>query len=69
MPTKAPILVPVTVAMIFMMAIEQDYAMKLIWAIRPFQNTMMRVRYSGIPVVLASWFGIGWRMRNEFARR
>jgi 3-hydroxyacyl-CoA dehydrogenase len=40
------------VAMIFMMAIEQDYD-EIDMAIRQFQNTMMRVRYSGIPVVLA----------------
>src|SRR5207253_7641531 len=38
--------------MIFMMAIEQDYD-EIDMAIRQFQNTMMRVRYSGIPVVLA----------------
>jgi 3-hydroxyacyl-CoA dehydrogenase len=40
------------VAMIFMMAIEQDYD-EIDMAIRQFQNTMMRVRYSGIPVVVA----------------
>lgn len=40
------------VAMIFMMAIEQDYD-EIDMAIRMFQNTMMRVRYSGIPVVVA----------------
>ena len=40
------------VAMIFMMAIEQDYD-EIEMAIRQFQNTMMRVRYSGIPVVVA----------------
>jgi len=40
------------VAMIFMMAIEQDYD-EIDMAIHQFQNTMMRVRYSGIPVVLA----------------
>jgi 3-hydroxyacyl-CoA dehydrogenase len=40
------------VAMIFMMAIEQDYD-EIDMAIRQFQNTIMRVRYSGIPVVLA----------------
>lgn len=40
------------VAMIFMMAIEQDYD-EIDMAIRQFQNTMMRVRYSGIPVVLS----------------
>lgn len=40
------------VGMIFMMAIEQDYD-EIDMAIRQFQNTMMRVRYSGIPVVVA----------------
>ena len=40
------------VGMIFMLAIEQDYD-EIDMAIRQFQNTMMRVRYSGIPVVLA----------------
>ena len=57
------------VAMIFMMAIEQDYD-EIDMAIRQFQNTMMRVRYSGIPVVASTtWTGIGWWLRNEFARR
>ncbi len=40
------------VGMIFMMAVEQEWD-ELDFAIRAFQNTMMRVRYSGIPVVLA----------------
>ncbi|MEP7163816.1 MAG: 3-hydroxyacyl-CoA dehydrogenase/enoyl-CoA hydratase family protein [Ferruginibacter sp.] len=40
------------VGMIFMMAIEQDYD-EIDMAIRQFQNTMMRVRYSSIPVVVA----------------
>ena len=40
------------VAMIFMMAIEQDYD-EIDMAIRQFQQTMMRVRYSFIPVVVA----------------
>ena len=40
------------VGMIFMLAIEQDFE-EIDMAIRMFQNTMMRVRYSGIPVVLA----------------
>jgi 3-hydroxyacyl-CoA dehydrogenase len=40
------------VGMIFMYAIEQDYD-ELDMAIRMFQNTMMRVRYSAIPVVVA----------------
>lgn len=39
-------------AMIFMMAIEQEYD-ELNMAIRMFQDTMMRIRYSGIPVVVA----------------
>lgn len=40
------------VGMIFMLAIEQDYD-EIDMAIRLFQDTMMRVRYSAIPVVLA----------------
>jgi 3-hydroxyacyl-CoA dehydrogenase len=40
------------VGMIFMMAVEQEYE-ELDSAIRAFQNTMMRVRYSSIPVVVA----------------
>ena len=40
------------VGMIFMLAIEQEFE-ELDLAIRMFQNTMMRVRYSGIPVVVA----------------
>ena len=40
------------VGMIFMFAIEQEYD-ELDFAIRAFQNTMMRVRYSSIPVVVA----------------
>lgn len=40
------------VGMIFMLAIEQDYD-EIDMAIRMFQNTMMRVRYSAIPVVVA----------------
>ena len=40
------------VGMIFMLAIEQDYD-EIDMAIRMFQSTMMRVRYSTIPVVLA----------------
>ena len=40
------------IGMIFMLAIEQDYD-EIDMAIKMFQNTMMRVRYSGIPVVLA----------------
>lgn len=40
------------VGMIFMLAIEQEYD-ELDLAIRMFQNTMMRIRYSSIPVVIA----------------
>lgn len=40
------------VGMIFMMAAEQEYD-ELEMAIRQFQNTMMRMRYSSIPVVAA----------------
>jgi 3-hydroxyacyl-CoA dehydrogenase len=39
-------------AMIFMMAVEQEYD-ELNFAIKYFQDTMMRVRYSSIPVVVA----------------
>lgn len=39
-------------AMVFMMAIDQDYD-ELDFAIRAFQNTTMRCRYSSIPVVAA----------------
>jgi len=40
------------VAMIFMLAIEQEYD-ELDMAIRMFQNTTMRARYSSVPVVVA----------------
>jgi 3-hydroxyacyl-CoA dehydrogenase len=40
------------VGMIFMFAIEQEYD-ELDMAVRQFQNTMMRARYSAIPVVTA----------------
>ncbi len=40
------------VGMIFMFAIEQEYD-ELDLAIRTFQNSMMRVRYSSIPVIVA----------------
>ncbi|MEJ5053297.1 3-hydroxyacyl-CoA dehydrogenase/enoyl-CoA hydratase family protein [Sphingobacterium sp. MYb382] len=40
------------IGMIFMMAAEQDYE-ELNIAIRMFQNTSMRIRYSAIPVVVA----------------
>ncbi len=43
-------------AMIFMMAIEQEYE-EIDMAIRMFQNMNMRVRYSSIPVVVAP-FGL-----------
>lgn len=39
------------VGMIFMLAIEQEYD-ELDMAIRMFQNTMMRARYSSVPVVV-----------------
>ena len=40
------------IGMIFMMAVEQEYD-ELNMAIKLFQETMMRVRYSGIPVIVA----------------
>jgi 3-hydroxyacyl-CoA dehydrogenase len=40
------------VGMIFMMAVEQDFD-ELNFAIKTFQDTMMRIRYSNIPVVAA----------------
>ena len=40
------------IGMIFMMAVEQEYD-ELNMAIKMFQDTMMRVRYSGIPVIVA----------------
>lgn len=40
------------IGMIFMMAVEQDYE-ELNMAVRMFQNTAMRLRYSSIPVVAA----------------
>ena len=40
------------VGMIFMMAIEQDYD-ELNFAVKAFQDAMMRVRYSNIPVIVA----------------
>lgn len=40
------------VGMIFMMAVEQEYD-ELDFAIQAFQKTMMRVRYSSIPVIVA----------------
>lgn len=40
------------IGMIFMMAVEQDFD-ELNLAVRTFQNTAMRIRYSSIPVVVA----------------
>jgi 3-hydroxyacyl-CoA dehydrogenase len=40
------------VGMIFMMAVEQEWE-ELNMAVRAFQNTSMRIRYSSIPVVVA----------------
>ena len=40
------------IGMIFMLAIEQEYD-ELDMAVRLFQNTMMRARYSSVPVVVA----------------
>jgi 3-hydroxyacyl-CoA dehydrogenase len=40
------------VGMIFMLAVDQEYE-ELDMAVRLFQNTMMRARYSAIPVVVA----------------
>jgi len=40
------------VGMIFMMAVEQEFD-DLIMVVKAFQNTMMRVRYSSVPVVVA----------------
>src|SRR5690606_751141 len=40
------------IGMIFMMAVEQDFD-ELNTAVRTFQNTAMRIRYSAIPVVVA----------------
>jgi 3-hydroxyacyl-CoA dehydrogenase len=41
------------VGMVFMLAVEQEYE-ELDYAIRMFQNTVMRARYSSIPVVVAT---------------
>ncbi len=38
--------------MVFMLAVEQEWD-ELDFAVRAFQNTMMRIRYSSIPVVVA----------------
>jgi 3-hydroxyacyl-CoA dehydrogenase len=40
------------VGMIFMMAVEQDFD-ELNFAVKAFQDTMMRIRYSNIPVIVA----------------
>jgi 3-hydroxyacyl-CoA dehydrogenase len=42
------------IAMIFMMAVEQEYD-EIDFAIRKFQQTIMRVRYSSVPVVAAPY--------------
>ncbi len=39
-------------AMLFMMAVEQEYD-EIDFSVRAFQNTVMRIRYSSIPVVTA----------------
>ena len=50
------------VGMIFMMAVEQEYD-ELDFAIRAFQNTMMRIRYSSVPVIVAPHnLTLGWRL-------
>jgi len=41
------------IAMIFMMAIEQEYE-EIDFAVRAFQNTTARIRYSSVPVVVAT---------------
>jgi len=41
------------IAMIFMMAIEQEYE-EIDFAVRTFQNTTSRIRYSSVPVVVAT---------------
>ena len=41
------------IAMIFMMAIEQEYE-EIDFAVRAFQNTTGRIRYSSIPIVVAT---------------
>jgi 3-hydroxyacyl-CoA dehydrogenase len=41
------------VGMVFMLAVEQEYD-ELDYAVRMFQNTVMRARYSSIPVVVAT---------------
>ena len=40
------------IGMIFMMAVEQEYD-ELNYAIKYFQDTMMRMRYSSIPTIAA----------------
>lgn len=40
------------VGMIFMMAIEQDFD-ELNFAVKTFQDTMMRIRYANVPVIVA----------------
>jgi 3-hydroxyacyl-CoA dehydrogenase len=64
METKQQISLWVLIGMIFMMAVEQEYDELNI--IKTFQDTMMRVRYSSIPVVVSSRNDFWW-LRNEFA--
>jgi 3-hydroxyacyl-CoA dehydrogenase len=55
------------VGMIFMMAVEQEWD-ELNFAIKTFQNTMMRVRYSSVSGSgCSSQFSLGWCLRNEYA--
>ena len=50
------------VGMIFMMAAEQDYD-ELNLAVKAFQRTTMRIRYSSIPIVAAPHgMTLVWRM-------
>ena len=46
------------IGMIFMMAVEQEYD-ELNMAIKYFQDTMMRMRYSAIPTIVAPWHDFG----------
>src|SRR5690606_34883247 len=60
------------IGMIFMMAVEQDYD-ELNMAVRMFQNTAMRLRYSSIPVVAAPFQltlggGCEFSMHADFVR-
>lgn len=60
------------IGMIFMMAVEQDYD-ELNMAVRMFQNTAMRLRYSAIPVVAAPFQltlggGCEFSMHSDFVQ-